>query len=61
MEMILKVTIPDSDVPYATENAPGPGGDLAEWLAQFFRENDRSHLRDLGLGQLSIEILEVSY
>jgi len=57
MEILLKVTIPDADVATATENAPGPGGSLPEWLAEFFQYNDRSYLRDLGLGDLTVEIV----
>jgi len=56
MEVILKITIPDSDVLVATERA---SENLPEWLREFFEWNDKDYLRDLGLGQMSIEIIDL--
>lgn len=60
MEIIMSVTIPDTDLPRAVENACGTDGDLAEWLADFFACNDKQYLRDLGLGNMTIEVEEVN-
>lgn len=60
MEITFKVTVPDSDVPTATENAPGLGGDLSEWLREFFEWNDKDYLRGLGLGEMTVQIVDVN-
>lgn len=60
MEIVMKVTVPDEDVTEATEKAPGPGGDLPEWLRNYFECVEKSYLRDLGLGNMAVQIIEVN-
>ncbi len=60
MEIIMKVTVPDSYVTEATENSCGEEGDMPEWLADFFEGNDVDYLRDLGFHEMTVEVIDIN-